>query len=114
MWHMRPKEVGALMSFPTARSLVASLVYLLAFSCGAATAQNAPPHSPGQLVDADKRVEKAAAMLDGCDENSGMALLMMQDVLRKDPDNVGAYVQLARAVMKTNWSAAGLLQAEHL
>jgi tetratricopeptide (TPR) repeat protein len=65
--------------------------------------------------DPEEKLKIATALLDGCDSNGFReARTMAENLIRLNPANVGAYVQLARAVMKTNWNEEGLKQAEHL
>jgi tetratricopeptide (TPR) repeat protein len=75
-----------------------------------------PASERARSVDSpEERLKIAIALLDGCDdEGFSQARTIVEDLIRKDPTLVQAHVELARAIMKTNWSEEGLAQAEQV
>lgn len=64
---------------------------------------------------ADAIVQKAVDLIDtGEDRTLQQARTLLQTLLEKAPNTDAAYVELARVAMKTNWSPAGLRDAEAL
>ena len=63
----------------------------------------------------EKVVEQAVALIDtDGEEQLHAAKLLLERLLARNPRMDPAYVELARVIMKTNWSPAGLHEAEAL
>jgi tetratricopeptide (TPR) repeat protein len=65
--------------------------------------------TPAQVVDAQARKINTGRQAELVEARN-----VLEQLLKKHPDTDGAYIELARVAMKTNWGPEGLAQAEGL
>lgn len=66
-------------------------------------------------IDMDDELGIATAFLDsGGNKNLRQAKIMLEQIILEEPDNVQAYIEMARWNMKSNWGPSGLKNAEEI